>query len=162
MKRCRGNMIPMSTTLSADPKRGPGRAAVPRSGTLLYDLDCGICIATVAWLAKRVAPTRLRLLPLGDAAADPTVASLVEGRPLSTTIHFVRSDAAILTGARALLAAGRLVPGWRFIAVLLDHRVGHLVLEPVYRQVALRRRRIGRLLRMPAACPVAPTHPDTV
>jgi predicted DCC family thiol-disulfide oxidoreductase YuxK len=134
--------------------------AARRSGTLLYDLDCSICIATAAWLARRVAATRLRLLPLGDAAADPTLAALVEGRSLSTTIHFVRADDTVLTGARALIAAGRLVPGWGFVAVLLDNRVGHRILEPVYRQIAMHRRRIGRLLRMPTACALPPTRSD--
>ncbi len=136
-------------------------SAGPRSGTLLYDVDCGICIATVAWLARRVASTRLRVLPLGDAAADPTVAALVEGRPLSVTIHFVRSDDTVLTGARALLASARLIPRWGFVAVLLDNGVGHRLLEPFYRQVASHRRRIGRLLRMPTACALPPTRPDT-
>ena len=154
-------MVPMSTTLSVGAGPRGRRSTGDRSGTLLYDLDCGICVATAAWLARRSASDRLRVLPLSDAPTDPTVATLVDGRPLSDTIHFVRSDEAVLTGAQALLAAGRLVPRWRFGAILLDHRVGHRILEPFYRQVARHRRRIGRLLRLSTACPVPPARPDS-
>src|SRR4029079_10305144 len=79
-----------------------------------------------------------------------------------TTIHFVRGDDTILTGARAVLAAGRLVPRWRFLAIALDNRAGHAVLEPLYRQVATHRRRIGRLLGLPVECPLPPRKGETV
>ena len=45
----------------------------------------------VGWLRKRAAATDLRLLGLGRAADDPRIGPLVEGRPLTQTIHFVRS-----------------------------------------------------------------------
>src|SRR4051794_28010584 len=122
-------MLPMSITLRPD-----------GAGYLLYDADCGICLATAGWLAARVTPSRLGLLPLTDADTVPRVGDLVRGRPLATTIHFVRSDDTVLTGARAVLAAFRLVPGWRFVAIALDQRLGHALLEPLYRQVAAHRR----------------------
>jgi predicted DCC family thiol-disulfide oxidoreductase YuxK len=137
----------MSITLSS----GRNQA---RSGSLLYDQDCGLCVATAAWLARRVPSSRLDLLPLGDAGADPRIGPLVEGRNLAATIHFVRSDGAVLTGARAALAAGRLVPRWRFAAMLFDNRAGHALLEPLYRQIASHRRQVGRLLGLPASCPI--------
>lgn len=133
---------------------------IDRSGHLLYDQDCGICLATAAWLAKRVGPRRLGLLAIGDAETDPRIASLVRGRPLAATLHFVRSDDVVLTGARAVLAAGRLVHRWRWLAAAFDHRVGHLLLEPVYRQVAANRRRIGRAFDLPVACPLPPPKRD--
>ncbi len=76
------------------------RSGVDRSGSLLYDADCGICVATAGWLETRVPPSHLGLLALGDVEDDPRVAALVRGRPLTETIHFVRSDDAILTGAQ--------------------------------------------------------------
>ena len=130
------------------------RTPVDRCGSLLYDADCGICVATAGWLEARVASECLGLLALGDVADDPRVAALVEDRHLTATIHFVRSDDTILTGARAVLAAGRLVPRWRFLATMFDNGVGHLLLEPIYRQVAAHRRRIGRVLGLPASCPL--------
>jgi predicted DCC family thiol-disulfide oxidoreductase YuxK len=132
-----------------------------RSGALLYDQDCGICLATAAWLATRVGSERLGLLALADAQADPRIGPLLQGRSLGATVHFVRSDNLVLTGARAVLAAGRLVPRWRLLAIAFDNRPGHLLLEPLYRQVASNRRRIGRALGLPVACPLPP-RPDEV
>ena len=125
---------------------------VDRSGSLLYDQDCGICVATAAWLADRGALDRLGLLALAQVAGDPRIEALVAGRDLTTRVHFVRSDGAVLTGARAILAAGRLIPRWRFVAVLYDHPLGHWLLEPLYDEIAGHRGRIGRALGLPAAC----------
>ncbi len=127
-----------------------------RSGSLLYDQDCGICVATAAWLADRAAPDRLGLLALAQVASDPRIEALVTGRDLTSRVHFVRSDGTVLTGARAILAAGRLIPRWRFVAVLYDHPLGHRLLEPVYDEIAAHRGRIGRALGLPAACALPP------
>ena len=151
----------MGITLRGTGRRRAASAAIDRSGTLLYDADCGICLAFAGWLGGRVVPRRLTLLPLGEAGTEPRIERLTRGRPLSSTIHFVRGDDAVLTGARAVLAAVRLVPRWRFIAIALDNAVGHAFLEPVYRQVATHRRRIGRLLGLPVACPLPPRKGET-
>lgn len=143
-------MVPMGNTFARK------SAGVDRRGTLLYDQDCGICTATAAWLARRVTAERLGLLGIGSVASEPAIAPLVEGRPLASSVHFVRVDGTVLNGARAVLAAGRLVPRWRWLATGLDHRVGHVLLEPVYRLVADHRQRIGRLLGLPAACAMPP------
>jgi predicted DCC family thiol-disulfide oxidoreductase YuxK len=149
-----GIMLPRVTRQPAVP--------LDRTGFLLYDSDCGICLALAAFLARRVVPSRLGLLPLTEADTVPRVGRLVEGRPLATTIHFVRGDDTILTGARAVLAAMRLVPRWRFPAIALDNAAGHAILEPLYRQVAAHRRRIGRLLGLPVACPLPPRKGEKV
>jgi predicted DCC family thiol-disulfide oxidoreductase YuxK len=131
---------------------------VDRSGTLLYDADCGLCIATATWLERVVPADRLGLLELQEVASDPTIAALVKGRPLRDRVHFVRADGAVLTGARAVLAAGRLVPVVGLYAALLDRPWGHRLLEPVYDAIASHRRLIGRLLGLPDECPL-PTRP---
>ena len=128
-------------------------------GTLLFDQDCGICTATAGWLGRRVRPDRLALLGISSVETDPRVASLVRGRALASSLHLVRDDGAVLTGARAVLAAGRLVPRWRMLATLFDHRLGYAVLEPLYRQVAIHRQAIGRLLGLPATCAVPTRFP---
>lgn len=125
-----------------------------RRGTLIYDGDCGICVRTAEWLADRVPAARLGLLALQHVSTEPDVAGAVAGRDLRSTIHFVRADGVVLTGARAVLAAGRLVARWRALAIVADHRVGHLLLEPLYREIATHRRRIGALLGLPAVCPI--------
>lgn len=130
-----------------------------RSGVLLYDQDCGICVATATWLAARLPPRRPGLLALSQVDLDLRIEAIVEGRALATTLHFVRSDDAVLTGARAVLAAGRLVPRWRWLAIPFDNRLGHALLEPLYREVSAHRRRISRALGLPAACALPPrTH----
>jgi predicted DCC family thiol-disulfide oxidoreductase YuxK len=154
-------MLPMGITLLRA-LAGSRTVALDRSGYLLYDSDCGICLATAAWLGKRVVPSQLALLALSDADSEPRVGRLVRGRPLTTTIHFVRADDTIMTGARAVLAAVRLVPRWRFLAIALDNAVGHAFLEPLYRQIAAHRRRIGRLLGLPVSCPLPPRKGETV
>lgn len=125
-----------------------------RPATLLYDDDCGLCVATAAWLGRRVSARRLRLVAQSGVASDSALQETMAGRDLSATLHVVTPDGRVLTGATAVLAAGRLVPRWRAIAVVFDSRIGHLLLEPIYRQVARHRRAIGRLLRLPASCPM--------
>lgn len=124
------------------------------TGTLLYDADCGLCVATASWLAYRVSSRELRLLALSEAENDPDVSAAVRGRDLRASLHFVGADGHVLAGARAVLAAGRLVPRWRHLAIAFDRPLGHRLLEPLYRQVSRHRRRIGRLMRLPVACPI--------
>jgi predicted DCC family thiol-disulfide oxidoreductase YuxK len=127
---------------------------VDRSGTLLYDADCGLCISTATRLGQLVPPERLGLLALQEVASEPELAAAVEGRDLAETLHFVRADGVVLTGARASLAAGRLIPVLGWYATLLDQPIGHALLEPLYRQVAAHRRRLGGLLGLPEECPL--------
>ena len=125
-----------------------------RSGTLLYDGDCGLCVATATWLGSVVPSSRLGLVPLQEIDAHPRIAELVDGQELRDRVHFVRADGAVLTGARAALAVGRLIPGLGLYAALFDRPLGHVLLEPLYREIAAHRRRIGRLLGLPADCPL--------
>jgi predicted DCC family thiol-disulfide oxidoreductase YuxK len=121
---------------------------------LLYDADCGLCRATAAWLGHRVPASALRLMALTDAANDPGLAASVAGRDLNAMLHLVHGDGTIATGSKAVVGAGRLVPRWRLLATVLDHRLGHLVLDPAYRWIAGHRRQVSRLLRLPPSCPV--------
>ena len=125
-----------------------------RSGTLLYDADCGLCIATATRLGQLVPPEKLGLVALQEVDSEPEVALRVLGRDLAEQLHFVRADGVVLTGARAALAAGRLIPLMGWYAAILDQPLGHALLEPLYRQVAARRRRIGGLLGLPQECPL--------
>lgn len=136
-------------------------SSIDRAGTLLYDEDCGICVATARWLADRVEPRRLGLLAIGQVETDSRIATLAAGRPLTASVHFVRADDTVLRGARAVLAAGRLVPRWRFLVLPFDQPLGHLFLEPLYRLIAANRGRIGRALGLPAACALPPRRRGT-
>ena len=125
-----------------------------RAGTLLFDEDCGLCVASAAWLGRRVAPRHLRLLPLAAGPTDPIVGAAVAGRDLAGALHYVAPDGRVVAGARAVVAAGRLVPRWRWLAAAVDHAPAYVLLEPVYRWVAANRRAIGRRLGLPASCPM--------
>jgi len=125
-----------------------------RSGTLLFDADCGLCIAAASRLGQLVPGERLGLLALQAVESEPGVAAAVAGRDLGESLHFVRSDGRVLTGARAALAAARLIPVMGWYAAALDQPVGHAILEPLYRQVAAHRRRIGRIFGLPETCPL--------
>lgn len=128
--------------------------AMDRRGTLLYDGDCGLCVSTATWLGTVVPADGLGLLALQQVDSDPVVAAHVAGRDLSAQLTFVRADGEVYGGAKAALAAGRLVPMLRWYAALADHPLGHALLEPLYREVASHRRRIGRLLGLPLVCPL--------
>ena len=117
-------------------------------------------LPTAAWLAARTDARRLGLLAIGQVETDPRIAALVRGTSLASTVHFVRADGIVLTGARAVLAAGRLVPRWRFLAIAYDQQLGHRLLEPIYRLVVAHRRQIGRALGLPAACALPPRQLD--
>jgi predicted DCC family thiol-disulfide oxidoreductase YuxK len=127
---------------------------VDRTGTLLYDADCGLCVQAATWLSKLVPDERLGLLPLQDVAEEPLLALQLHGRDLREKLHFVRGDGAVLTGAGAAIAAGRLIPVLGVYAVLLDNPVGRALLEPLYREIASHRRQIGRALGLPDTCPL--------
>ena len=138
-----------------------------RRATMLFDADCGLCTHAAAWLMRRAAPERLRAVPLqvvevvaanrNDAPGDDDLAQVrqeVEGRDLRATLHLATADGELRTGAAAVLHATRQVPGWRHLARLADHRLGHALLEPAYRVVAANRNRIGRWLGIEQACTV--------
>ncbi|MHB8893204.1 MAG: thiol-disulfide oxidoreductase DCC family protein, partial [Candidatus Limnocylindrales bacterium] len=143
----------------------------------LFDADCGLCTASARWLSDRATGTALRILPLarasgaaygaasgaaaagaaawaaaGAAAWDTALAPRLTDRDLARTLHLVTPDGTVLTGARAVLTAARTVPRWGAIAGLVDHRIGHALLEPAYRLVAANRHRIGRRLGLAATC----------
>jgi predicted DCC family thiol-disulfide oxidoreductase YuxK len=126
------------------------------AGTLLYDADCGICLATAHWLRARVDPAALGVMAI-DEAHQAGVPAVVSAEQLRAVLHFVGRDGTLLTGARAAIAAGRAMPGWRHIAGLVDHRLGYWLLEPLYREIASHRRKLSRALGLGAACAVPAT-----
>ena len=133
----------------------PRLGSMDRSGTLLYDADCGLCVATATWLEARVPAGSPRTAPapagrLGCRASPRS--SRAATSPSSCTSS--GPTATVLAGARAALAVGRLVPILGLYAALLDRPLGHRLLEPLYREIASHRRRIGRLLGLPAECPL--------
>ncbi len=129
---------------------------VRRPIVVLFDPDCGLCTAGIGWLRRRAAADRVIAVPCTDIEADPRLSQLLDGHDLGATIHAVMPDDRVLTGAAAVIAAGRAVPGWGVLAILYDNRAGHALLEPAYRLVAAHRTRIGRALGIERGCAVVP------
>ena len=122
------------------------------TATLLVDGDCGLCVASGAWLASRVPGDLLRVMSLEDVAGDARLAALTAGRDLAAAVHLGGPDDTVAVGAAAVLGATRLAPGWGAVARVYDNTLGHALWEPAYRLVARNRRRIGRRLGMAEAC----------
>ena len=82
---------------------------------VLYDADCGFCMATVRWLQRRDRGGGLTFVALQDAAAraDPWRAT-VAGHDLRAALHVVDTASdAVAEGGRAMLAVLRVLPRWR-------------------------------------------------
>jgi predicted DCC family thiol-disulfide oxidoreductase YuxK len=120
--------------------------------TLLFDGDCGLCVATAGWLAARVPAADLRMLEVQRVDEAPDVAAAVRGRDLACALHLVGADGGVRVGAAAAIGAARLAPGWGTAARLYDHPLGHALWEPADRLVAGNRRRVGHRLGIADAC----------
>ncbi|MBK8460695.1 MAG: DUF393 domain-containing protein [Micropruina sp.] len=107
-----------------------------RSGTLLYDADCGFCTRSAGWfrvLAPGVGVEAMTANRLAELGVDPERAS--------REIPFVGE--AISYGAEAIgraLAAGRWP--WRGIGLLIAQPPVLWVARPIYRLVAKNRHRL--------------------
>jgi predicted DCC family thiol-disulfide oxidoreductase YuxK len=127
---------------------------VHRPVVVLFDPDCGLCVAGIGWLRERVRGDRVLALPLTAVDEDPRLSQLLAGRDLSAAIHAVLPDDRVRTGAAAVLTAGRAVPRWGVLARLYDNTAGRALLEPAYRLVAANRTRIARALGIGRRCAV--------
>lgn len=124
---------------------------------VLYDRDCGICLATAARLRRWDRDGRLELLALQAAPGDarPMIRGLAASHPLHDELHVVDpATGAVRSGGRAFIEILGRLPRGRVPAA-----VGRL--PPVawliglgYALVARNRRAISRALRLETSCPV--------
>ena len=138
--------------VALDADRCSPNACPVTTATLLFDGDCGLCVATAGWLAARAPAASLRMLELQRVAEEPEVAAAVEGRDLAGALHLVGAAGEVRVGADAVIGAARIAPGWGIAARVYDHPIGHALWEPAYRLIAGNRRRIGRRLGIADAC----------
>jgi len=137
---------------------------VPDSGrggrlVVLYDLDCGLCVAVAGWLARHDRDGRLELLPLQGAAASgrPVIERIATSHPLHAELHVVDVQTARVRAGGAAMTeiVGRLPGGRPFAAIGRLPPVAWLI-GLGYALVARNRRAIGRALRLEAACAIPP------
>ncbi len=115
---------------------------------VLYDADCGFCMATVCWLRRRDRAGRLTFVALQDpaAAAEPW-RTAARGHDLRAALHVV--DAAsgrVAEGGPAMLAVLGVLPRWRLPARLAAARAVAPLVDVAYRLVASHRHALGRLV----------------
>ena len=134
--------------------RRPGRLVV------LYDRDCGLCLAAVSHLRQWDRQGLLDPVPLQEAALDqrPAVRAAAAGRALERELHAVdEAGASISAGGDAVLAIVARLPGGRGPAAVLAVAPFRWTLAAGYSIVAANRHWVGRLLRLEGpGCPVDP------
>jgi predicted DCC family thiol-disulfide oxidoreductase YuxK len=138
-----------------EPPTLPSRARVadaerPRL-VVLYDRDCGICMASARQLRRWDRHGRLELLPLQDAAASDRagLAAAVGDRRLAAVLHVVdESSGAVHAGGDAALVIGAALPGGAVVRALAAIPPFRWAVALGYRVVARNRHRIGRWLNL--------------
>lgn len=122
--------------------------APPPVLVVLYDADCGFCMATVRWLQRRDHGGRLTFVALQDAAAaaEPW-RTAIAGHDLRAALHVVDpASGNVAEGGPAMLAALRELPSWRVAARLANARAVAPLVDVAYRLVAGHRHALGRLV----------------
>jgi predicted DCC family thiol-disulfide oxidoreductase YuxK len=123
--------------------------------TVLYDADCGICIATGRQLRRWDRDGRLDVRPLQGAARsdDPLVAQAAASRPLDEALHVIdRGSGRVLAGGDAVLAIVGELPGGDVFAPFAGWPHVRWLADRSYAWVAANRRSISRWLDLDRLC----------
>jgi predicted DCC family thiol-disulfide oxidoreductase YuxK len=119
---------------------------------VLYDRDCGLCLATARLLGRWDRSGLLDLVALQQASLDPrpAVRAAAARRALERELHAVdvAGSGAVAAGGDAVLAVVGRLPGGRVPAAILGVPPFRWTVAVGYRLVAANRHRIGRLVRL--------------
>ncbi|MBI3745402.1 MAG: DUF393 domain-containing protein [Chloroflexi bacterium] len=135
--------------------RSAGAAAGTGSLLVLYDADCGLCVAVVRRLHRWAREPNLEFLPLQAAAPDDRalVRSVAEGHPLHDELHVVDLDrGTVRSGGRAVVEITARLPGGALPAALGRLPPVAWAIGLGYALVARNRRAISRALRLDTVC----------
>ena len=124
--------------------------------TVLFDGDCGLCQWTVRQLRRLDRHRRLEFLPLQRAAsveARPDLAAISRRYALIDELHVVTPDGRVAAGGDAALHILDVLPGGWLLRPWARLGVVRTAVGIVYRAVADRRHRIGRLVLRGAGAP---------
>ena len=118
-----------------------------RALIVLYDADCGFCVATVRWLQRRDRAGRLTFVALQGAwVGDESWRASVAGHDLRAALHVVDPAGAVGEGGPAMLAVLGALPRWWVVARLAAARPVAPLIDAAYRLVAGHRGALGRLI----------------
>ncbi len=129
-------------------------ASASPTDRIFYDGDCGVCHASVRFVARRDPAGRaFRFAPLGGEVFSRTVPAEVS-RSLPDTLVVQTADGEVLIRSRGVIhILRRLGPGWRFLGLLLG-AVPRPIRDFGYDLFARGRRRLAA--RPQGVCPVLP------
>ena len=110
--------------------------------TLVYDGECGICLAAAARLRGWDREARIALVPFQDAAAVRRLGLALPA--VAAAMHLALPDGRVFAGADAVPEMLRLLPGKRWLRWIFLVPGVPAVARRVYRWIAARRRCVAR------------------
>lgn len=116
--------------------------SAPDTLWVLYDAECPMCTSSVDWALRLDRHQRLRPI----ASDSPEARALLEARHhqrLEREMHVISEREGVVTGADAIAAILRRLPGWGWAGWLMGSPLVLPVARPAYRAFAARRRRIA-------------------
>jgi acetyl esterase len=127
--------------------------------TVLYDADCGFCMASVRWLQRRDRHGRLTFLALQDAetSTEPWFREVAAGHDLRSALHVIDGMGRVTEGGTAMVGVLRRLPRWGVLGWLGGLPPARPLVESAYRLISGHRLGLGRLVRAEGpACRMPP------
>ena len=114
--------------------------------TLIYDGDCAMCNRAVAWVRRRAREGAIEYLPCQSSVRAERFPDMPQSACLEA-MQFVAPDGAVLSGERAFPLLLMMLPGWRWLGLVLAAPPARGVSPFLYHFIARRRYAISSLLR---------------
>jgi predicted DCC family thiol-disulfide oxidoreductase YuxK len=151
-------MLARSSSFNEEP------GARPRTLTVLYDDDCGVCRETIRQLRRWDHECRFEFLPLQQAASSgrPLMERLAAEGHLADAIHVVdEATGHVVSGGDAALAILDALPGGWLLRPWASLPHTALAADVVYRVAARHRDRLAWLMGMrdDVSCPLPSAGP---
>jgi predicted DCC family thiol-disulfide oxidoreductase YuxK len=124
--------------------------------TVYYDGACPLCRIEIAHYRGQAGAERVRFVDLAAAGADAALGPDLDLPAAKARFHVRETDGRLVSGAAAFARLWRRMPGWRWLARLVEWRIlGRQPVLPLaeaaYRLSLPLRPRLVRLLRLSGA-----------
>ena len=124
---------------------GPTQSATPPGHAILvYDGDCGFCLASARWVQRR-ARVPLELIEFAEAEERSGILTSLSHSDLHGSAHFVTADGVEYHGGASISRSLRLVPGGWLVG-FVDWPLLSVIRDAFYSIVSANRDRLSRLL----------------